>query len=250
VIAVSTGAAEPAPRVSVARAAQAGDVAASRYDEATALWLTARVEHDGTPVTEIRGHDFLVRKSFAPGGPLSIEVTTGRHSLAVRASRELVEIRSGKRRVRFNPTAATEADYHAAKELLARSRVLGRLHGAAAALGRQASDSPEGFGFLLTQALVALIDGDPSPAQRLKERMRARVVGLEVQPVRRAIGECYDSWRQEALRAMYDLERCVGDFSVWNVPMRNLCNLDYTLRVEAAWFEFLGCSLTRAVRLP
>jgi hypothetical protein len=44
-------------------------------------------------------------------------------------------------------------------------------------------------------------------------------------------------------------EDCVNDFAIWNVPMRNLCNFEFTLRVEAAWFEFLGCSFTRAIRL-
>jgi hypothetical protein len=49
---------------------------------------------------------------------------------------------------------------------------------------------------------------------------------------------------------MAEAESCLNDFAIWNVPMRNLCYLNWTLRAEAAWFEFVGCSLGSGIALP
>lgn len=221
----------------------------SRFDEATGLWFTRHVDGAGRVTSEVTGRELTVTKQFADGR-LELEIKTGKQALSIAVSKYLVDIRSGKRRVRFDPTRATEDDYSQAKELLAQSRVVSRLRSAAAGIGTAVLGAPEGFEFLLTDSIVAILDGDPTATRRLKDRFRERLLGPGVQPAAAgAIGNCYDEYRREVYNAMMDADACVNDFEVWNVPMRNLCYFEWTIRVEGAWFEFVGCTLTRAVQL-
>jgi hypothetical protein len=236
------------PAVAMVRAQAVTDLAAPRYDDATGLWFTKDLRAPGEAASEVKGRDFSVRKTHK-GGRIVLQVKAGKDSLTVSVASNAIEIRTRKRVVRFDPTRATEDHYHSAKAALAESRVVGRLRASAAALSAATTNSAEGFDFLLTEAIVAILDGDPSPVERLKARVRNQVVGVGMQAVRRAIGDCYDQWRGEALDAMLEAESCVNDFPIWDVVMRNLCYLNWTMRAEAAWFEFVGCSLGTALRL-
>jgi hypothetical protein len=232
------------------RMAQASDPLANRYDEATGLWLIGRTESDGRLVSEVKGGDLVVRKTIKAPGELTIEILAGRHAATITVSRTLVEVKTRRRTVRFDPTRAAEADYHAAKQVLAESGVVSRARAAAAGLGREAADSVQGLDFQLTDAVVGILDGDTAAVDRLKERIRTRVLGIGLKPAGGgAIGECYEQYKWEVYRAWIANEECVRDFDFWNVPMRNLCNLEWTIRVEAAWFEFVGCTVARAVKL-
>ncbi|MGE3843130.1 MAG: hypothetical protein AB7I50_16270 [Vicinamibacterales bacterium] len=221
----------------------------SRFDEATGLWFTRHVDGSGRVKSEVTGRELTVTKQFADGR-LDLEIKTGKQALSIAVSKYLIDIRSGKKRVRFDPTKATEDDYSQAKELLAHSRVVSRLRSAAAGIGSTVLAAPEGFEFLLTDSIVAILDGDPTATRRLKDRFRERLLGLGMQPAAAgAIGNCYDEYRREVYNAMMDTDACINDFEVWNVPMRNLCYFEWTIRVEGAWFEFVGCTLSRAVQL-
>jgi hypothetical protein len=232
-----------APATRVLRAGQATDPITSQYDDQTGLWFTEHIDAEGRAKSEVKGKGLVVTKSFA-AGRLTLQVKSGSHALSITIAPGEIGIRSGKRTLRLNPEQATEADYDEAKELLARSRVVGRLRSAAAAIGKKVAESPAGFEFLLTEALVALLDGDPSAAQRAKERLQGKVFGLGVQPAR-AGGNCYSSYRNEVYSAMMSTRSCVNDFAIWNVPMRNLCYFEWTIRIESAWFGFLSCSAVR-----
>jgi hypothetical protein len=248
---MAEGHAEQGVKVPPVRADQAGDALASQYDEITGLWFTAQLDRQGQISSEVKGRDLSIVKSLTDG-QVRLEITAGKNHLTIIASPGAVELTAGKRRVRFDPKQATEGDYDAAKRLLAESRVVGRLRAAAAVLGANAAETPHATDLLLTDALVGLLDGDPGAAARIRERVRTRIAGARVVPAAArggAIGDCYNEYRNEVYDAMMDAERCVDDFPIWNVPMRNLCNLEFTLRSEAAWFEFLGCTFTRVVRM-
>lgn len=221
----------------------------SRFDEATGLWFTRQADSAGKITSEVRGRDLSVTKTFAEGR-LTLDIKAGKQSLWISVSRQQIEIRTGRKRLRFDPARASEEQYHEAKELLAQSRVVSRLRSAAAGVSAAVQNAPEGFEFLLTDAVVAVLDGDPTATRRLKDRFRERLLGLGMQPAAAgAIGNCYDEYRREVYNAMMDADACVNDFEVWNVPMRNLCYFEWTIRVEGAWFEFVGCTLSRAVQL-
>lgn len=243
-------AAEGRAQAPAARAGQASDVLKAQYDELTNLWFTAQVDAQGRPSSEVKGRDLSIRKSIE-NNQITLEISSGKRTLTVKASPTLVELRTGRRVVRFDPTKATEDHYDGAKALLAESRVVARLRAAAAGTGRDVLNGPQGTDLLLTEALVALLDGDPGAAERVKGRVREQVLGtgLQVAAAGGAIGDCYTEYRNAIYEAFMEAERCVSDFSVFNVPMRNLCNLEFTIRAEAIWFEFLGCSLGRAIRV-
>jgi hypothetical protein len=231
------------------QAPPAGDPGASRYDEPTGLWFTRQVDAAGRVTSEVTGKELSIRKRFAEGR-VSVELRVGKRALQVSASPTEVDIRSGSSRLRFDPARATEADYDRAKELLAQSRVVSRLRSAVAGVQGDLLEAPEGFDLLLTDALVGILDGDPRATMRAREGLRRRVIGVGLRPAAAGIiGACYAEYRIEAYNAFVEAEQCLNSFAIWNIPMRNLCNLEWTIRAEAAWFEFVGCSLGRAVRL-
>lgn len=247
----SVGAAsEPPGKARLVRVGQSAEALKAQYDELTNLWFTTQVDAQGQPSSEVKGRDLQIKKSFA-NRQLTLEIKAGSRALTIKASPALVELRTGRRVVKFDPQKATEANYDAAKQLLAESRVVGRLRAAAAATNSKILDGPQGTDLLLSDALVGLLDGDPGASERVRGQMRDRMLGkgLTVAAAGGYIGDCYTEYRNAIYEAFMEAERCVSDFSVFNVPMRNLCNLEYTLRAEAIWFEFIGCSFGRAVRL-
>lgn len=237
------------PRLVATQQAGPGDWGASRFDEATGLWFSQAVDADGTPVSEVKGVELTLRKKVKRPGHVVIDLSASGESVSISVTRDRVDLKVGRRRLRFDPTRATEADYDAVRRVLAESRALSRLRIAASGVTAGTRKSSHGFDLLATEALLGLVAGDPSAAVQLKERIRAEIEGVQVQPVRRMIGECYRGWRQEVYSAMIDAETCVSSFAFWNVPMRNLCMLDWTIRVESAWFEYLSCSASQFIRI-
>jgi hypothetical protein len=227
---------------------QLTDPAVSQYDEPTQLWFTRQIDADGRLISEVKGKELSITKTFA-NDRLTLEVRAGSQSLSIAVAHRQIEIKSGRKTVRFDPAQTTESQYDAVKNLLGQSRVVGRLRSAVAGLSTGVREGPGGFDLLATEALVALLDGDPTAAQRLKERIRGELLGVGVQPARRTNGECFDEYKREQYLAFLAAENCVNDFSFWNVPAQNLCYLEWLIRLEASWFEFLGCSIARAVRL-
>jgi hypothetical protein len=235
-------------RARLAAAAPSSSTAGQRYDEPTGLWITNEVDSSGDTVIHAKGNSFSVRKSMKRG-TVTLAIQAGRDTLNLGISGTQITVTSGKRTVRFDPTRATEQHYHAVKQLLAASKVVARLRLAAASLSPATVASPEGVSFLLTEALVALLDGDSSAVDRLKARARAERIGTGVRKARAATNTCWEQYVSEAYDAMIDAERCVNDFEVWNVVMRNLCYLHWTLRAESAWFQFVGCTMGSGIRL-
>jgi hypothetical protein len=234
--------------VALLRPAQTGDPAAAVYDDATDLWFTQQIDVQGRPVSQIRGKQLSVDKTVVDGR-LILDVRAGNRSLVLTLAADAVEVRSGRRVARFDPRRATKAHYDTAKEVLAHSKVVARLRSVAAGVGRGVLDSPQGFDLQATDAIVALFDGDPSSAARLRERVRQQLFGVRARPAGLKIGDCWDEWKQYAFDAFGDLEECIKSFGVWNVPMRNLCNLTFTMQSTLVWYEMLGCTLGRAIRL-
>ena len=52
---------------------------------------------------------------------------------------------------------------------------------------------------------------------------------------------CYSEYEGEVIAAWDDFSQCVDDVK-WYPGLQEVCAFTWLLRVESAWFRFIGCS--------
>jgi hypothetical protein len=174
---------------------------------------------------------------YGSGGEVRIALTRGRVDVMVSGGGTFTTM-----------ATTTDADLLAMRSALALSPTVQGLRAAMARLSSDVAATVEGADLLISNALLASLDGDVSALERVGRRLE-RWLTTPAAEARLVVATCYDTWKKEAVDAMNWVEQCYYDFAWWNVFMKDLCFVEWTLRVEAAWFEFLRC-LALAPRLP
>ncbi len=84
-----------------------------------------------------------------------------------------------------------------------------------------------------------MLQGEPGALDRRAPR---RDSGLALSRVAcGAEGTCYSEYEGEAIRSWDDYSQCIYDVR-WYPGMQEVCAFTWLLRVESAWFRFIGCS--------
>jgi hypothetical protein len=144
----------------------------------------------------------------------------------------------GPTRLRPNADADLEARTRRVRGWLAASTAVERFRHLVEALDRDDIRSAEAISLRATGALVAELFGDPGAARRLG---RALVRAAAYRVVRQTNNICWTTYSKQVLQASYELESCSATYAAYN-PLRSGCAFVWTLQVESAWFQFLGCS--------
>jgi hypothetical protein len=160
----------------------------------------------------------------------------------------LVLIRSGNslRVTRGGQTAVVLLDrgdedgLDSAQLVLAGSRSARAFRGVHRSLTQESRESAPGIALDNLDLLLAILQGETGAAERRAPPRRdagGRVcrVGFGAAPT------CYSEYEGEVISAWDDFSQCVDDVK-WYPGLQEACAFVWLLRVESAWFRFIGCS--------
>ena len=160
----------------------------------------------------------------------------------------LVVVRTGARlRVTRNGQSATvqldrvdEDGLDLAQAVLAGSRAVRAFRGVQQHLADEARESAPGIAIDRLEALLAILQGETTALDRRAPQVRDgawRVsrVACGAEP------SCFSEYEGEVTLAWDDYSQCIYDVR-WYPGMQELCAFTWLLRVESAWFRFIGCS--------
>jgi hypothetical protein len=218
-----------------------------RRDPVSGVELAFGLDTAGLKRSEARIGQVRLVKTVDANRWVHLAVTGAGDDVAVQLARGRVEVTAGTRRYLLTD-ATGDDELLDMRHALAASPAVRIVRGSVSRLSADVASSVEGADLLVSNALLAALDGDIGALGRVGRRLQQWLAQPHVD-ARLVVVTCYDSWRQEAILAMNWVEECYNDFEWWNVLMRDLCFVEWTLRVEAAWFEFLRC-LALAPRLP
>jgi hypothetical protein len=229
----------PGPRLdrTVAPRAGAGARPKAHVEVHGGLTLSVTAAKDGS--VTLKGDSPAVRftKTRAADGSIAIALANARDRVRVHAAPDGVTVTRGGRSCRVPAGGADEAAFGRCRTVLATSTAVLAFRRVAAAL-EEMPGSPLGDGVVLAGALVGWIDGDAGAVGRIARRLATRPSAPRVEAVRWSGASCYSDWEAEVVAAMNDYEACLNALPFWLDPA---CALPWTIRVEAAWIEFLTC---------
>jgi hypothetical protein len=213
-------------------------------DPATGLAIAVETVREGGVRVAANGHGLDVQKVVARDGSYRLTIRGGGDSLTVEGATSDVLLQRGGDSVRLTPAASDRAAFARAATLLSGSAALGMFRAAVARMTPSTRETVGGLALEIADVLLRVIQDDPGAVSRFRQTLVSRDSGVvRVAFLRRP---CYADWEAEVLDAWGAYEACYNDFSWWSGG-REGCALLYTLRVEAAWFEFLACISIRIV---
>jgi hypothetical protein len=201
------------------------------------LRLTARA--GGALHVSLVWTDLDVSKLIQPNGDFHVRIA-GRQDV-------LVVVRAGNRlRVtRSDQTAAMLLDrgdedgLDLVQHVLAGSRAARAFRGVHRQLSQESRESAPGVSLDNLDALLGILQGDPAAVDR---RAPGRDGGWRLSRVTcGAERSCYSEYEAEVGGAWGDFSQCVDDVR-WFPGLQEVCAFTWLLRVESAWFHFIGCS--------
>jgi hypothetical protein len=135
---------------------------------------------------------------------------------------------------------ADEGGLDQAQAVIAGSRALRTFRAVRRQLSLDSQESAPGVALDRLDALLGILQGDPGALDRRAPARRSTGVGL----TRVSCGAdptCYGDYEAEVIRSWDDYVQCVDDVK-WFPLMQEACAFTWLLRVESAWFHFIGCS--------
>jgi hypothetical protein len=135
---------------------------------------------------------------------------------------------------------ADEEGLDLAQAVLAGSRAVRAFRGVHQHLADEARESAPGVAIDRLEALLAILQGETTAPDKRAPQVRDgawRVsrVACGAEP------SCFSEYEGEVTRAWDDYAQCIYDVR-WYPGLQELCAFTWLLRVESAWFRFIGCS--------
>jgi hypothetical protein len=160
----------------------------------------------------------------------------------------LVLVRTGNRlRVtRGDQTAvllldgADEDGLDLVQAVLAGSRAARAFRGVHRRLSQQSRESAPGVALDNLDVLLGILQGDTGAVDR-RAPARREAGGRVSRVSCDASSTCYVEYEGEVVAAWDDFSQCVDDVK-WFPGLQEVCAFTWLLRVESAWFRFIGCS--------
>jgi len=127
-----------------------------------------------------------------------------------------------------------------AQRVLAGSHAARAFRGVFRRLSPESRESAAGVSLDNLDALLGILQGEPAAVDR---RAPARPEGgwRLSRVASRVPPSCYSEYEQEVIRAWDDYVQCIDDVK-WFPGLQEVCAFTWLLRVESAWFRFIGCS--------
>jgi hypothetical protein len=209
------------------------------------LGLTAGISAaaDGGLVVTAQAGPLTIEKRVYGDGRFQVRLGHGRSDrVVITGEADGVSVttpRDGTLWLRPNGDGEIEAKARRARGWLAASVAVERFRQLVDALDRLDVRTAEAVSLRATGALVAELFGDPGAARRLGRTLAER--SPEYRVAWQANNVCWTTYSKQVLQASYELESCSATYYSFN-PLRAGCAFIWTLQVESAWFQFLGCS--------
>jgi hypothetical protein len=211
--------------------------------------VSMSVERDptGSPVIKFEAGGVEVRKVVQSDGRFQLQIRTADDHVVLTGDPGLLTFsRRGRTEVvRLNNLQ--DGAFDRARTLLADSRATRQFRAMAYGLSPSEASSPAGAGLQLTATFLSLLDGDVGAVKRLAGRGTASTGVAPAGTVTATSDEeldgstCFQRFQGEVVSAWEDFEVCCIRFG-FLFPLVDLCAFEWVLRVESAWFQFLGCS--------
>jgi hypothetical protein len=198
---------------------------------------------DGAVRMMMKSADLELEKTVYPDGRFQIVVQIGDdHTSVVGAPGTLEVERRNRGREHLDVARAGDDEWLRTKVLLAGSKAIRRFRTLAYNLDARTLQTPAGAAVLMSDAILGLLDGDVGAIRRLGQQIRA-ARQAQTRPV--ALGQeflnCYRKYAEAVTAALDEWLQCSSQYWMYD-PRQWLCELDWLLKAESAWFQFFGCS--------
>jgi len=235
----------PGPQRSAAASAPQGRLAArptpELIDEATGAAMHLTRLRSGALQVDLEAENLEVRTTLHPNGDVDLTLRAEGDSCVVWRRGEHVRVGRNGRSVGFGARSLGDGELDQIQDVLSGSSAIRRFRAMKSTLSPATRRSVLGVSVAVIDLLIGVLKGEPPPphvdaaAQSTSARASADSWEGGDGP------SCFESWKQEVVGAWKDYEECINSFS-WYNPMREVCAFEWVLRVESAWFKFLGCS--------
>jgi hypothetical protein len=206
-------------------------------DGATGARLRLTKKANGAIQASLAWRDLDVRKVIQPDGDFVVRLS-GRQD-------QVVLVRTGSRlRVSRNGASAVvaldqsdEDGLDAVQQVIAGSRAMRTFRSLKSHLNGESLASAPGVAIDVVDALLGILQGDFSVLARREPSRTGHLSRASF----RGGASCFVEYEGEVVAAWVDFGQCIDDVS-WLPGMQEACAFVWLLRVESAWFRFIGCS--------
>jgi hypothetical protein len=234
----------PGPAVGAVTAGQepGSGISTQRVDDATGSVLAVRLESDGSSVSTMSVGRVQLTKTVHVAGGLAIEVHNGIEALRVELEPGRLLVVSGGKQSELVTTRASADDYERIRAIVGASSLASIVRQVAGALSEKSVRSYEGLSFLHADMILTTLGGDHEAPKRYAQVLFQHRPELESGNELARQDSCFMRYKYEIVEAYDWVEGCYYEMEWWNVPGRQLCALEWTLRVQFAWAELLRCT--------
>lgn len=220
-----------------------------RRDARTGVVFRAGLDdHNRATLTATSG-DFQFEKSVTSTGETHLRIVVGDDNVSVSFSQQLLVVGRGANTASVDPRVLNEDDGNRLRQLLAGSRAVRAFRSLAGVFELRAPEEDDVFAtaLLVDGALVASLDGDPGAIARIARRSAARRFGrLQAVKARQdRFEDCVGKYENTLSWAWDEMVECNVSASddPWYLRSINMsmCNAEWLLRAEGAFFQFTGC---------
>jgi len=210
-------------------------------DEATGTAMRLTRLRSGALQIDLESGNLEVRKTLHANGDFELVLRAeGDLFTAIRRG-EHVRVGRHDRSVGFGARSIGDAELDQLQEVMAGSAAIRRFRALKSMLSPSSRHTVLGSAFETIDLIVGVLRGE-SPTLVADSTAPATAAMAFMDNGDDAEGPtCYASWKDEVVSAWGDLKACQNSFA-WYNPTRELCGFEWVLRVESAWFKFLGCS--------
>lgn len=218
-----------------------GAAVVTTIDRATGLNVHLTKRGSASFLVEVADDFVSIRKSLDPSASLTTIAVRG-ETLTVQFAGKYLSVtgRGGSLRIEGSTPDA-------ARRLVAYLKQSAAVQAARVLLGRMElrSDSVSGRSLLLTRALLESVAGHVTDVVAQAQLMspRRNAVALTIGYGASPSAGCWDTYQREATSLTSELKTCVKETSWWNTIGQQICGGIYVIEAEAAFAEYLLCSV-------
>lgn len=202
------------------------------------LRLTARA--GGALQASLTWMDMDVNKIVQPNGDFHARIAARQDVLVlVRTGNRLRVTRGGQTAALFLDRA-DEDGLDRAQMVLAGSHAARTFRGVHRQLSPDSRGSAPGVPLDNLDILLGILHGEPGVVDRRAPARRD--AGWRLSRITcGAFQGCYPEYEEEVVQSWDDFSQCVDEVK-WFPGLQEVCAFTWLLRVESAWFRFIGCS--------
>lgn len=226
-----------------------------RRDAQTGVMFKAELDDDNRAMLRATSVDFQFEKSVTSSGETRLRIVAADDTVLVSLSQQLMTVSRGTGTLRFDPRALTEDDGNTLRQLFAGSRAVRAFRSLASVFELRAPEEDDVFAtaLLIDGALIGYLDGDVGVIARIARRTAARRFG-RLQAVKASRGrdrfdDCVGKYENTVSWAWNEMVACnqAASGSPWYLQGINMsmCNAEWVLRAEGAFFQFMSCMAIR-----